>query len=147
MTGFRVLLDGEEQFLAKVQEKSQEDFTACCKRAVLTLRNNARKRTPVAESAVYKDKQGNIIGQHKGGGLRRSLRTTMPSASSPGEVGYTIHYAPHVEYGHRQKIGRYVPQIGKRLKASFVPGQYFLKNAVDDTRPVFCRDLKEALKK
>ena len=71
----------------------------------------------------------------------------MPSASSPGEGGYIIHYAPHVEYGHRQKIGRYVPQIGKRLKASFVPGQYLLKDAVEETRPVFQRDIKEALKK
>nr|DAL10527.1 MAG TPA_asm: putative tail-component [Caudoviricetes sp.] len=147
MTGFQVLWDGVQPLLAKLEEKSQADFLGCCKRATLLLRNNARKKTPVAESTVYKNRKGEVIGQHKGGGLRRSLRVSMPSVSSPGEVGYTIHYAPHVEYGHRQKIGRYVPQIGKRLKASFVPGQYFLKDAVEETRPVFQRDIKETLKK
>lgn len=56
-----------------------------------------------------------------------------------------IHYAPHVEYGHRQKAGRFVPVLGKRLKASFVPGQYFLRSAVDDTRPEFYADLKKTM--
>ena len=113
MAGFQVVLDGMKPFAAKLQEKSQEDFLNCCKRATLLLRNNARKKTPVTKSAVYQDAAGNTIGQHKGGGLRRSLRLTMPSESTDGEVGYTIHYAPHVEYGHRQTIGRYVPQIGR----------------------------------
>ena len=61
-------------------------------------------------------------------------------------VGYTIHYAPHVEYGHRQKVGRYVPVLGKRLKASFVQGQYFLRKSVEETKPEFLNDLKETLK-
>lgn len=141
----RVYFEGQETLVAALREKSQEDFVACCKRATIQLRNNARKNTPVAKTATYKDSQGNIIGQHSGGGLRRSLRVTLPGNGADGEVGYTIHYAPHVEYGHRQKVGRFVPQIGKRLKASFVPGQYFLKAAVEETRPQFLADLKEAL--
>jgi hypothetical protein len=52
-----------------------------------------------------------------------------------------------VEYGHRQTIGRYVPQIGRRLKAGFVSGQYFLRGAVEETKPSFYRDLKEELQK
>ena len=147
MAGFQVVLDGMKPFAAKLQEKSQEDFLNCYKRATLLLRNNARKKTPVAKSAVYQDAAGNTIGQHKGGGLRRSLRLTMPSETTDGEVGYTIHYAPHVEYGHRQTIGRYVPQIGRRLKAGFVSGQYFLWGAVEETKPSFYRDLKEELQK
>ncbi len=42
MAGFQVVLDGMKPFAAKLQEKSQEDFLNCCKRATLLLRNNAR---------------------------------------------------------------------------------------------------------
>lgn len=133
----KIRLNGFEALTAKVQEKSQEDFLACSRRAVLLLRVNARKHTPVAKSTA----------QHTGGSLRQSLRVQMPSVGTPGIVGYTVHYAPHVEYGHRQQPGRFVPQIGKRLKASYVPGQYFLKTAVEETRPEFYQDLKETLKK
>ena len=127
----KIRLNGFEALTAKVQEKSQEDFLACSRRAVLLLRVNARKHTPVAKSTA----------QHTGGSLRQSLRVQMPSAGAPGIVGYTVHYAPHVE------PGRFVPQIGKRLKAGYVPGQYFLKTAVEETRPEFYQDLKETLKK
>lgn len=37
-----------------------------------------------------------------------------------------VKYASYVEFGHRQEPGRYVPAIGKRLKAGWVNGQYFL---------------------
>lgn len=37
-----------------------------------------------------------------------------------------VHYADYVEFGHRQKPGRFVPALGERLKASFVEGQYML---------------------
>ena len=49
MTGFQVLWDGVQPLLVKLEEKSQADFLGCCKRATLLLRNNARKKTPVAE--------------------------------------------------------------------------------------------------
>lgn len=32
-------------------------------------------------------------------------------------------YASYVEYGHKQKPGRYVPAIGKRLTANWVDGK------------------------
>lgn len=37
-----------------------------------------------------------------------------------------IKYAPYVEYGHRQKPGRYVPALGKQLKAHWVKGRFML---------------------
>lgn len=37
-----------------------------------------------------------------------------------------VSYASYVEYGHIQEPGRYVPQIGKRLKKSWVEGQFML---------------------
>ena len=51
------------------------------------------------------------------------------------EVGYTKEYAPHVEYGHRTKNG------------NWIPGQHFLQKNVDIQRPIFQRDLAEAIEK
>ena len=37
-----------------------------------------------------------------------------------------LEYASYVEYGHRQTPGRYVPALGKTLKASWVKGRFML---------------------
>lgn len=71
----------------------------------------------------------------------------LSSGSSEDEVGYTKDYAPHVEFGHRQKPGRYVPEIGKQLKASYVEGQRFLQRNVDTQRPIYRQDLIDAIRK
>lgn len=42
------------------------------------------------------------------------------------EVSNPVEYASYVEFGHRQTPGRFVPAIGKRLKASWVEGKFFL---------------------
>ena len=64
------------------------------------------------------------------GRLRESwLRT--PVANGKTEVGNPTQYAAHVEYGHRQQVGRYVPAIGKRLKRGFVPGKKMLHRSMD----------------
>ena len=51
-------------------------------------------------------------------------------------------YAAHVEYGHRQKVGRYVPAIGKKLVAPFVRGRFMLRTAVAMRQIKFYKDLK-----
>jgi len=48
------------------------------------------------------------------------------------EVHNNLEYAPHVEYGHRQTPGRYVPAIGKRLKRDYVPGKHMLENSMNE---------------
>lgn len=77
------------------------------------------------------------------GGLASSVRVDV--SGGRGRVGYTAEHAPHVEYGHRQTPGRYVPAIGKRLKASFVPGQHFFRPCVERARSNFKRRIREAL--
>ena len=69
----------------------------------------------------------------RGGTLRRGWTASVDGLSITSAGGtYTIEivnpveYASYVEYGHRQTPGRYVPAIGKRLKASWVNGQFFL---------------------
>lgn len=41
-----------------------------------------------------------------------------------------VAYASYVEYGHRQTPGRYVPALGKRLKSSWVKGQFMMTRSV-----------------
>ena len=41
-------------------------------------------------------------------------------------VSNPTQYASYVEYGHRQTPGRYVPALGKSLKANWVKGRYML---------------------
>ena len=100
--------------------------------------------TPVGDTREY----------HMGGALRRAWTCrTEQEAESGGEAqsadafaetleversgdSYSVdlvnpmHYASYVEYGHRQKPGRYVPAIGKRLVKGWVEGQFFLKESV-----------------
>ena len=62
----------------------------------------------------------------KTGLLRRSIaaRVVHQSDDVVGQVGTNVHYAIHVEYGHR---------IGK-AKRRYVPGRYFLKGAATAKR-------------
>ena len=80
-----------------------------------TYKRNAEANTPV-----------------KTGDLRRSCQLNGPIFSGADisiELRNGKNYASFVENGHRQTPGRYVPAIGKRLKASWVPGQHFLQKA------------------
>lgn len=91
------------------------------------------KATPVG---VYPEETGK-----KGGTLRRGWTGGKSAAGATyaknlpvTKVGHTyiievinpVEYASYVEFGHRQTPGRYVPAIGKCLKAAWVNGRYFL---------------------
>ena len=84
-----------------------------------TYKRNAEANTPV-----------------KTGDLRRSWQLIGPIFSGTDisiELRNGKNYASFVENGHRQTPGRYVPAIGKKLKASWVPGQHFLQKATKQT--------------
>ena len=75
------------------------------------------------------------------GDLRRSWELTGPDKKGlkfEMDLANNLEYAEHVEYGHRQEPGRFVPAIGKRLKADFVPVYYMLSDGT--------RRLEESLK-
>lgn len=65
------------------------------------------------------------------GELRKSSKANPRS----GEMGYTVEYAPHVEYGHRTRNG------------GFVQGQRFLQANVETQRPIYKEDLIDAIRK
>ena len=79
--------------------------------------------------------------------LRNSL--VLGEMSHGYYVGYSKEYAPHVEYGHRQDVGQYVPAIGARLMRAWIPGQYFFKKNVDIQEPLLIGlvDLVAAIQK
>lgn len=63
------------------------------------------------------------------------------------EVVNPVKYAPYVEYGHRQKPGRFVPALGKRLKSGWVEGKHMLSISADEIRADAPRVLENKLKK
>jgi len=68
-------------------------------------------------------------GEYKGGTLRDAWHV-LP-VEKRGDAYYVTvvnntEYAAYVEYGHRQTPGRYVPALGKKLKASWVKGRFML---------------------
>ena len=79
------------------------------------------------------------------GELRQSLG--MTKTADGVTVGYTKDYARHVEYGHRQNVGQFVPKLGKRLKASYVPGQHYLAANVAAQGPKLHSALKRELRR
>lgn len=70
----------------------------------------------------------------KSGNLKRSWTAEGPSYG--GFTGWTVklinnaEYALFVESGHRQKVGRYVKAIDKRLVRDWVPGQFYMRKGV-----------------
>lgn len=56
-------------------------------------------------------------------------------------------YASYVEYGHRQTPGRYVPALGKSLKAGWVQGRFMLTISVDELQSAAPKILEKKLAK
>lgn len=109
----RITISGLEALERQLIEKSQADFDAVGKKNVRDIYTRSQRAggTPVDSNE-----------------LRMSVRYRGD------EVGYGVHYAPHVEYGHRL------------ISGGFVPGQYYLMQNVDTQRPIYKQDLKTKLK-
>lgn len=105
-------------------------------------------RTPVGVG-TFETIEGKRYTVKSGGTLRRGWTANTESEAEDGSVSDAtayanslrilkfgnnyivvvenpVKYASYVEYGHRQQPGRYVPALGKRLKASWVEGKYML---------------------
>jgi len=80
------------------------------------------------------------------GNLRNSI-THQREGDDTELIGTSVEYAPYVEIGHHQTPGRYVPAIGKRLVASYVPGKPYmapaLENHVSEYKEVFETELSK----
>lgn len=119
------------------------------------LLRRVKQKTPVGISQEGKiakrDKSGKLMkykvgakkGQiktrtgivHQGGNLRRSWYATnliRKTGNSLIMVYNTASYGKYVEYGHRQTPGRFVPVLGKRLKARWVKGRFMLTKSLKE---------------
>lgn len=80
------------------------------------------------------------------GNLRNSI-THQREGDDTEMIATAVTYAPYVEIGHHQTPGRYVPAIGKRLVASYVPGKPYmapaLENHVSEYKEVFETELSK----
>lgn len=141
-------------------KERQRFYEDCLKELAARFLRKVIKRTPVGKG-VYeaipppKKKKGKgakgkaplkfkrIAG---GGTLRRGWSVWLKDAIRVQKIGSTYQielvnnteYASYVEYGHRQTPGRYVPAIGKRLKESWVEGQFCMTlsaREVEDAAP------------
>lgn len=86
------------------------------------------------------------------GDLRRSWELTGPDKKGlkfEMDLANPLEYVEFVEYGHRQEPGRFVPAIGKRLKADFVPGSYMLRDGTrrleESLKPAVQKEVRKAI--
>ena len=82
-----------------------------------------------------------------GGGTLRNSITHERKGDDTELIGSDVEYAPYVEFGHHQEVGRYVPAIGKRLVRPYVPGKPYLapalENHVTEYKEVFEKELSK----
>ncbi|KAF0092175.1 MAG: hypothetical protein FD141_359 [Fusobacteria bacterium] len=84
-------------------------------------------------SDIMNDSQKNLNPHYKTGGLSKSGSFNIKGLN--GEVGYSVKYAPHVEYGHRTRGG------------GFVAGVKYLHNAVENNRDAHQKAVSDLVKK
>ncbi len=78
------------------------------------------------------------------GRLRSEWHRTKPQDGRVTVYNNT-EYAAHVEWGHRQEVGKYIPALGKTLKKPFVEGRHMLRDAVAETEEYMEDDVMEIL--
>lgn len=92
----------------------------------------AKKDTPVGEVPSYATEEAKLEywKGYKGGTLKENWYVDLVPTKEKGEWRVDVYnplgYASYVEYGHSQRVGRYVPQIGLTLKKSWVFGSFML---------------------
>lgn len=123
---------GAKELESALQRKSETDFKKVVAKNLLEMRDRAVKsNNPSAGGTPV---------------VSRELQLSAGVDLSSDSMGYTKDYAPHVEFGHRQEVGRFVPAIKRRLVKPYVPGQYFLKTNFNIQKPIYRQDLERKLK-
>lgn len=117
----------------------EQFFEACAKELAARLLSKVVKRTPAGVKPAYatSDALAKYWSGYEGGSLKRGwtggksmdagvYARSLPVTYSAGIYTIIIRnpvgYASYWEYGHRQQAGRYVPQLGIKLKKNFVKG-------------------------
>lgn len=130
----RVDIKGLDDSLKKLKDLPQifdEELSKAMNDEGLDWRDDVRANTPVDT-----------------GDLRRSWIFAGVEKSGfifEMDLSNNLEYADYVEYGHRQEPGRFVPAIGKRLKANYVSGYYMLRDGTNRLEESLPKSLEEAI--
>ena len=128
-------LEKLQERINRMYEFDREKFCRdCAHELAVILYKKVVERTDVGdyEEISYIKKDGSVLvynAEKQGGELRKSW--TIKSVEKQGdvyicEVINPKEYASYYEYGHREEPGRFVPQIGKKLKNAWVEGKFIL---------------------
>lgn len=139
-------------------------FEACAKELAARLLAKVVKRTPTGVKPAYATSAAlaKYWGGYSGGTLRRgwtggtavnarAYAQGLPVTYSGGIytilIRNPVEYASYWEYGHRQRAGRYVPQLGLKLKKSFVDGSFALQVSEEEVAKIAPALLEKKLNK
>lgn len=142
-----------KQLEQRLEQLERADWDNACrqtaKKLAAMLLNKVKKRTPVG---VVPDGLDDEALQHWSGytgGTLRDAWQILPLEKQGDQYIITIlnptEYASYVEYGHRQRPGRYVPALGKSLKATWVDGRYMLTISIQEVQAKAPAMLERAL--
>lgn len=153
MSGFEEL----QKRINRLDAEKEDFYKSCLKNLAMRILAKVVDRTPTGVSPTWagddvikKYWKGYVGGTLRRGWLAKSEEEANNKAGtepSPADIsGFAqslsvekagsdyyviitnpVRYASFVEYGHRQQPGRFVPQIGRRLKKSWVQGQFMLR--------------------
>lgn len=142
----------------RLQEFQNVDMEKFCsdmaKEIAARLLRRVKQKTPVGDYEVitYTKKDGTSVSFNEGkqGGTLRNNWKIKNTVTKRGvvyeiEIFNPTEYASYVEYGHRQQVGRFVPQIGKRLKSGWVEGQFMLKISEEEIQGITPKLLQKRL--
>lgn len=158
----------------RLEQLEQAEMDQVCRQAAnqiaQILLNKVKKRTPVGvkpkldgpktqkvegasgKSKTFLTRNGAILDQYWSGyqgGTLRDAWEILPIERQGDQYIITVlnptEYASYVEYGHRQTPGRYVPALGKSLKASWVKGRFMMTISVQEVETMAPALLQRAL--
>ena len=143
MANVTIDLSGFEDLLKKTQElhnnisSLNEEITDNLAQHYLA---EAIANTPVGAIAISPDGKYRSESEH----MRRSWEAERINDSTV-KVQNSASYASYVNDGHRQRPGRFIPVLGKRLTKSFVKGLHMQEKAEAATRRASDKIMKNAL--
>ncbi|MBE5886763.1 MAG: HK97 gp10 family phage protein [Lachnospiraceae bacterium] len=137
-------------------EKLQKvDMDALCtemsKALASRLLRRVKERTPVGVIPEWiddKTKEKYWEG-YEGSTLKKAWKV-KPTVTKHGvvyeiEIYNPMEYTSYVEYGHRQEVGRFVPQIGRKLKNGWTEGKFMLKISEQEVQSLAPKLLEKML--
>lgn len=143
MADVTIDLSGFEELLKKTNEL-QNNISSLNKTITDDLAQHylaeAIANTPVGAIAISPDGKYRSESEH----MRRSWEAERINDTTV-KVQNTTSYASYVNDGHRQRPGRFIPVLGKRLTKSFVKGLHMQEKAEAATRRASDKIMKNAL--